>query len=124
MSRIGRRPIPVPGTVEVTIGEDNNVRVKGPKGELSSAFNPDLTIERQNGELLIGRPDDQREHRSLHGLTRTLLANMVTGVTDGFKKDLEIQGVGYRAAMDGKVLVLTVGYSHPVRLAPPDGVSY
>jgi large subunit ribosomal protein L6 len=124
MSRIGRRPIPVPGTVEVTIGDDNNVRVKGPKGELSAAFNSDLTIERQNGELLIGRPDDQREHRSLHGLTRTLLANMVTGVTDGFKKDLEIQGVGYRATMDGRVLVLTVGYSHPVRMTPPDGVSY
>ncbi len=124
MSRIGRKPIPVPGTVEVTIDEDNHVRVKGPKGELAAAFNPDLTIERQNGELLVARPDDEREHRSLHGLTRTLLANMVTGVTDGFKKDLEIQGVGYRAAMDGKDLVLTIGYSHPVRMTPPEGVSY
>ena len=124
MSRIGRRPIPVPGNVEVVIGDDNQVRVKGPKGELSAAFNPDLTIERQNGDLLGGRPDDEREHRSLHGLTRTLLANMVVGVTDGFRKDLEIQGVGYRAALDGRVLVLTVGYSHPVRMTPPDGISY
>ena len=124
MSRIGRRPIPVPGTVEITIDEENRVRVTGPRGELSATFNGDLKIERQNGGLLVERPDDEREHRSLHGLTRTLLANMVTGVTDGFKKDLEIQGVGYRAAMDGKVLVLTVGYSHPVRMTAPEGVSY
>ena len=124
MSRIGRRPIPVPGNVEVTIGEDNAVRVKGPKGELSAVFAADLAIERQNGELLISRPDDQREHRSLHGLTRTLLANMVVGVTDGFRKDLEIQGVGYRAAMEGRDLVLTVGFSHPVRMTAPPGVSY
>ena len=124
MSRIGRRPIPVPGNVEVVIGDGNAVRVAGPKGELSATFERDLSIERQNGELLVGRPNDDRQHRSLHGLTRTLLANMVTGVTDGFRKDLEITGVGYRAAMDGKDLVLTVGYSHPVRMTPPPGVSY
>jgi large subunit ribosomal protein L6 len=91
---------------------------------LAATFNADLTIERQNGEVLVSRPDDQREHRSLHGLTRTLLSNMVVGVTDGFRKNLEIQGVGYRAAMDGSVLVLTVGYSHPVRMTAPEGVSY
>ena len=124
MSRSGRRPIPVPSGVDVAIGEDNFVRVTGPKGELSATFNTDLSIERQNGELLVSRPDDEREHRSLHGLTRTLLANLVIGVTDGFRKNLEIQGVGYRAAMDGKVLVLTVGYSHQVRMTPPEGVSY
>jgi large subunit ribosomal protein L6 len=124
MSRIGRKPIPVPGTVELTIEPENLVRVKGPKGELSAVFNRDLTIERQNGDVVVGRPDDEREHRSLHGLTRTLLFNMIVGVTDGFRKELEIQGVGYRAAMDGKDLVLTVGYSHPVRMVAPEGISY
>ena len=124
MSRIGRRPIPVPNGVEVIVGEDNHVAVKGPKGELSARFDADMTIERQIGDLFVSRPDDQRQQRSLHGLTRTLIANMVIGVTDGFKKDLEIQGVGYRASMDGKVLVLAVGYSHPVRMVPPDGISY
>ena len=124
MSRIGRKPIPVPGTVELVIEPDNRVRVKGPKGELSAVFNRDLTIERQNGDVVVSRPDDEREHRSLHGLTRTLLANMVIGVTDGFRKELEIQGVGYRASMDGKDLVLNVGYSHPVRMVAPEGVSY
>jgi large subunit ribosomal protein L6 len=124
MSRIGRRPITVPGNVEIVIGEENQVRVKGPKGELAQQFDRDILFQRENGTLTVERPDDQREHRSLHGLTRTLLANMVTGVTDGFKKDLEIQGVGYRATMDGKVLVLAVGYSHPVRMVPPDGISY
>jgi large subunit ribosomal protein L6 len=124
MSRIGRKPIPVPGTVELVIEPDNRVRVKGPKGELSAVFNRDLTIERQNGEVIVSRPDDEREHRSLHGLTRTLLYNMVVGVTEGFRKELEIQGVGYRAAMDGKDLVLTVGFSHPVRMVAPPGISY
>jgi large subunit ribosomal protein L6 len=124
MSRIGRKPIPVPGTVELTIEPENRVRVKGPKGELGAVFSRDLTIERQNGDIVVSRPDDEREHRSLHGLTRTLLANMIVGVTDGFRKDLEIQGVGYRAALDGKDLVLTVGYSHPVRMVAPEGISY
>jgi large subunit ribosomal protein L6 len=124
MSRIGRRPISVPTAVEITVGEDNQVRVKGPKGELSQRFNRDLTLVREDGTITVERPDNEREHRSLHGLTRTLLSNMVVGVTDGFRKDLEIQGVGYRAAMDGKTLVLTVGFSHTVRMTPPDGIAF
>ena len=124
MSRIGRRPIPVPSTVEIQIDEGNLVRVKGPKGELSATFDRDMAITRENGTITIERPDNEREHRSLHGLTRTLLNNMVLGVTEGFKKDLEIQGVGYRAAMDGQTLVLSVGYSHPVRMVPPPGIVY
>ncbi len=124
MSRIGLRPITVPNGVDITIGENNEVTVKGPKGTLEAAFSPDLSINRENGTITVARPSDAREHRSLHGLTRTLLNNMVVGVTDGFRKNLEIQGVGYRAAMDGKVLVLSVGYSHPVRMVPPEGVTY
>jgi large subunit ribosomal protein L6 len=124
MSRIGRQPITIPSGVELEVEPGNAVRVKGPKGELSARFAPDLTLTRENGTLLVERPDNEREHRSLHGLTRTLINNMVVGVTDGFKKDLEIQGVGYRAALDGKTLVLTVGYSHPVRMVPPDGITY
>ncbi|CAA9562773.1 MAG: LSU ribosomal protein L6p (L9e) [uncultured Thermomicrobiales bacterium] len=124
MSRIGRRPIPVPANVEVNLDPGNLVRVKGPKGELSATFDRDMQLSRQNGEILVERPDNERQHRSLHGLTRTLLANMVQGVTEGYKKDLEIQGVGYRAAMDGKTLVLSVGYSHPVRMEPPEGITY
>ena len=124
MSRIGRRPITVPANVDVQIGAENTVRVKGPKGELSSTFNRDITLAREDGTIVVDRPDNEREHRSLHGLTRTLLNNMIQGVTEGYRKDLEIQGVGYRAAMDGKVLVLNVGYSHPVRMEPPTGISY
>ncbi|MCC6792041.1 MAG: 50S ribosomal protein L6 [Thermomicrobiales bacterium] len=124
MSRIGLRPINVPNGVDVVIGEGNQVSVKGPKGTLSATFSPDLQITRENGTISVARPSDAREHRSLHGLTRTLLNNMIVGVTDGFRKNLEITGVGYRAAMDGKVLVLSVGYSHPVRMTPPEGVAY
>lgn len=124
MSRIGLRPISVPNGVDVQIGEGNEVSVKGPKGSLSASFSSDLQIVRENGTITVSRPSDAREHRSLHGLTRTLLNNMVVGVTEGFRKNLEITGVGYRAALDGKVLVLNVGYSHPVRMTPPDGVSY
>jgi len=124
MSRIGLRPITVPKNVEIEIGEGNEVSVKGPKGTLSASFSPDLTIARDNGTITVSRPSDLREYRSLHGLTRTLLNNMVVGVTDGFRKNLEIAGVGYRAALDGKILVLSVGYSHPVRMTPPDGISY
>jgi large subunit ribosomal protein L6 len=124
MSRIGLRPIAVPSGVDITIGENNEVSVKGPKGTLAASFSPDLQITRENGSIKVARPSDAREHRSLNGLTRTLLNNMVVGVTEGFRKNLEIQGVGYRAAMDGKVLVLNVGYSHPVRMVPPEGVSY
>ena len=124
MSRIGRRPIAIPSGVEVSLDPGNSVRVKGPKGELSSTFSRDMRLSRDNGTLLVERPDNEREHRSLHGLTRTLLNNMVIGVTEGFRRDLEIQGVGYRAALDGKSLVLMVGFSHPVRMTPPDGITY
>jgi len=124
MSRIGIRPIAVPNGVDITISDGNDVSVKGPKGTLSASFNPDLKITREDGTITVARPSDARQYRSLHGLTRTLLNNMVVGVTEGFRKNLEISGVGYRAALDGKVLVLNVGYSHPVRMAPPEGVSY
>ena len=124
MSTIGGRPDAIPAGVDLQIDEGNAVRVKGPRGELSATFDADMRFSREDGTLLIERPDNEREHRSLHGLTRTLINNMVVGVTDGYRKDLEIQGVGYRAAMDGKVLVLTVGYSHPVRMIPPDGITY
>lgn len=124
MSRIGRRPIAVPANVELTLGDGNAVTVKGPKGTLSQTFHPDLMISRENGTITIERPNDDRIYRSLHGLSRTLLNNMVVGVTDGFIKNLDITGVGYRAAMDGKTLVLTVGYSHPVRIQPAPGITF
>ena len=124
MSRIGKRPIEVPSSVTITIEADNAVTVKGPKGQLSGQYNPEMTLARENGTLTVVRPSDGREHRAIHGLTRTLLANMVTGVTDGYTKALAIQGVGYRSAMDGKTLVLTVGYSHPVRMESPGGITF
>lgn len=124
MSRIGKLPVTVPSGVDVTIDEGNSVTVKGPKGTLSQQLAPSMKLERENGTILVQRPDDQREHRALHGLTRTLLNNMVVGVTDGYRRDLEIQGVGYRAALEGSVLVLSVGFSHQVRMTPPEGVSY
>jgi large subunit ribosomal protein L6 len=114
----------VPNTVEIDIGANNTVTVTGPKGSLSQRFNSSMALKRDNGTILVERPDNQREHRSLHGLTRTLLNNMVVGVTEGYKRDLEIHGVGYRAALDGQVLVLSVGFSHPVRMTPPEGISY
>jgi large subunit ribosomal protein L6 len=123
MSRIGRQPITIPGGVDLAIA-DTLVTVKGPRGELSLVVDPNLTLTRENGTLLVERPDDARRSRQMHGLTRTLIANMVTGVTDGYSKVLEIQGVGYRAAMDGRTLVLTVGYSHPVRMQPADGITF
>ncbi len=120
MSRVGRQPIPVPSNVEVQI-EGNQVRVKGPKGELSDSFHPDLTTSLEDGMLVVTRPTDERSHRSLHGLTRTLLANMVTGVSEGFRKTLTIVGVGYRAQMEKDRLVLQVGFSHRVEItAPPE----
>ena len=124
MSRIGRKPITVPSGVDLTIGDGNAITVKGPRGTLSHAFSPDLAITRENGTITVERPSDDRRHRSLHGLSRTLLSNMVVGVTDGFTKTLYISGVGYRATMDGKSLVLTVGFSHPVRILPAEGVSF
>jgi large subunit ribosomal protein L6 len=124
MSRIGRKPITIPSGVNVDVAAGNFITIKGPKGELSYSAPPALGIELEDGTLLVSRPDDAREHRSLHGLSRTLISNMVVGVTDGFRKNLEIQGVGYRAAMDGKDLVLNVGFSHPVRFQAPEGISY
>jgi large subunit ribosomal protein L6 len=124
MSRIGRKPIAVPKGVDVTIEEGNVVTVKGPKGTLTSTFAPSIIIERDGETVNVSRPNDERENRSLHGLTRTLLSNMVVGVTDGFRRNLEITGVGYRAAMEGPTLVLNVGFSHPVRMTPPAGVTF
>jgi large subunit ribosomal protein L6 len=123
VSRIGRQPIPVPSGVELTI-EPDRVRVKGPKGELSEAVSRDMKIEQNDGEVLVSRPSDRRDHRALHGLTRSLVANMVQGVTDGFEKRLEIQGVGYRAALKGKDIELSVGYSHPVTIEAPAGIEF
>ena len=123
MSRIGRQPIPVPSGVELTIQPDL-VRVKGPKGELQERVSRDMKIEQADGEITVSRPSDRRDHRALHGLTRSLVANMVQGVTDGFEKRLEIQGVGYRAAMAGTNLELQVGYSHQVRVTPRQGIEF
>src|SRR5688572_27215276 len=109
MSRIGRKPVTVPSGVELTIADGNHITVKGPKGTLEQTFHTDLMITRENGAITVERPSDHRQHRSLHGLSRTLLNNMVTGVTQGFVKNLDLLGVGYRAAMDGKTLVLNVG---------------
>lgn len=117
MSRIGRMPINVPAGVEVKI-DGNTIAVKGPKGVLTREFSPEISIELQDGMLLVTRPSDDPNHRALHGLTRALLNNMVTGVTAGFEKKLELVGVGYRAAKSGNNLVLTVGYSHPVEMEP------
>lgn len=123
MSRIGNLAIPIPSAVEVDINA-GLVQVKGPKGELSQRVDSKMTFTRENGSLLVSRPSDERKYRQLHGLTRSLVANMVHGVTEGYRKDLEIQGVGYRASLDGKTLVLLVGYSHPVRISPPPGISF
>ena len=122
MSRIGRMPIPVPSGVTVTI-DGNVVSVKGPKGELSREIPKDITITQEDGVLNVTRPSDEKEHRSLHGLTRTLVSNMVIGVTKGFTKNLEIAGVGYRAAKSGTKLALTLGFSHPVEVEPPKGIT-
>jgi large subunit ribosomal protein L6 len=123
MSRIGKQPIAVPSGVEVTI-EPELVKVKGPKGELFERVNRDIDVKQENGEILVARPTDRGEHRALHGLTRSLIANMVEGVTNGFEKRLEIQGVGYRAQLQGTKLVLALGYSHPVEMDAPDGIDF
>jgi large subunit ribosomal protein L6 len=121
MSRIGKAPIPVPSGVTVTInGED--VKVKGPKGELARRIRPEIKIKQEDGKLVVERSNDSRLVRSLHGLTRTLVANMVKGVTDGFTRNLEIVGVGYRAAVEGRKLVMQLGYSHPVEIEMPQGI--
>ncbi len=122
MSRIGRKPITVPSGVEVKIDDNNLVTVKGPKGTLAEQISKDLKIEVNAGELLVSRPTDNKKHRSLHGLSRTLISNMIVGVTEGYSKKLEIVGVGYRAAKQGKKLVLSLGFSHPVEMQDPDGI--
>ncbi len=122
MSRIGIRPITIPAGVEITVGEDNLVKVKGPKGELESSINQDLEIKIEDGVLNIGRPTDGRTHRSQHGLARTLINNMVVGVTEGFQKKMHINGVGYSATKKGNTLVLKLGYSHPVEMVDPEGI--
>jgi large subunit ribosomal protein L6 len=123
MSRIGRLPIPIPDGVEVAV-DGTVVRVKGPRGELSQGVSRDLSIEREDSTLLVKRPTDRPEHRALHGLTRSLIFNMVEGVTNGFEKRLEIQGVGYRAQLKGNTLELALGFSHPVRVEAPAGIDF
>ena len=123
MSRIGKNPIPVPEGVEVKI-EPGLVTVKGPKGELSEKISRDLTVSQEGDTIVVTRPTDRGEHRALHGLSRSLIANMVEGVTNGFEKTLEIQGVGYRAQLQGKDLVLALGYSHPVEITAPEGIEF
>ncbi len=123
MSRIGRMPVVIPKGVDVEIN-GAYIRVKGPKGEMESTFPESMIISNKNGEIVVERPSDERTHRSLHGMTRALINNMVVGVSTGFEKILEINGVGYRAEMDGKNLVLHVGYSHPVPITPPEGISF
>ena len=122
MSRIGRMPIAIPQGVEVKIGENNLVTVKGPKGTLTKNLHADMKITVEAGQAVVERPTEQKEHKALHGLTRTLLANMVTGVSEGFQKTLQINGVGYRCQKQGKKLILTLGYSHPVEFE--DGEDY
>jgi len=124
MSRIGRAPIPVPPKVQVNWTDGNLVTVKGPKGELSYQINPALTLALEDGKVTVSRPSDSKEHRAMHGLYRTLVNNMVVGVTTGYTKQLEIHGVGYRAAKMGDNLVIQVGYSHPVEVQPPSGISF
>ncbi|MDA8096375.1 MAG: 50S ribosomal protein L6 [Clostridia bacterium] len=122
MSRIGRMPIPIPNGVDIEV-EGNTVRVKGPKGELKRKIQADMELVIEDGTLHVQRPSDEAIHRSMHGLTRTLVANMVQGVSGGFEKKLELTGVGYRASMQGSKLVLAVGYSHPVEIEPPAGIT-
>ena len=122
MSRIGRMPIAVPAGVTVEIAENNHVTVKGPKGTLEKALPTEMSIKLEDGQVVVTRPNDLKKMKSLHGLTRTLIHNMVVGVTDGYKKELEVNGVGYRASKAGKVLTLNLGYSHPVEMEDPEGL--
>jgi large subunit ribosomal protein L6 len=123
MSRIGKLPIEIPQGVEVHV-DAGLVRVKGPKGELTQSISRELLIEREDSRLLVKRPSDRKDHRELHGLTRTLIHNMVVGVTEGFQKQLDIQGVGYRAQLRGTTLELSLGYSHPIRFEAPEGIEF
>jgi len=123
MSRIGRLPVSIPNGVDVKI-EGHTVKVKGPKGELASTFHPDVGVAQQDTSLVVARKDDEKATRALHGLTRSLLANMVTGVTTGYARDLEISGTGYRAVLAGKKLQLSLGFSHPIEIDPPAGIAF
>ena len=122
MSRIGKMPVAIPAGVTVTIAENNKVTVKGPKGTLERELVPELTIEEKDGHIIVTRPNDLKRMKSLHGLTRTLINNMVHGVTEGYEKVLEVNGVGYRAAKSGNKLTLSLGYSHPVEMIDPEGL--
>ncbi|TYZ23032.1 50S ribosomal protein L6 [Selenomonas ruminis] len=124
MSRIGNAPIEIPAGVTVTVGEDNLVKVKGPKGELSRHIHPDIKVTVDGAIIKVERPSDDKNHRSLHGLSRSLINNMVVGVTEGFSKNLEINGVGYRAQLKGNTLNLSLGFSHPVVVEPPQGIKF
>jgi len=121
MSRVGKKPIPIPSGVEVKIDE-NEIRVTGPKGELRRKLHPSIKVELDGDQILVRRPSDNKFHKSLHGLTRTLIANMVTGVTAGYHKSLEIQGIGYKAELKGSKLNLSLGFSHPILFSPPEGI--
>ena len=123
MSRIGRLPITVPSGVDVTI-DGRTVTVKGPKGSLSRSLHPDMTVSREDATIVVTRPTEGKTHKQLHGLTRTLVNNMVVGVTDGYRKGLEITGVGYRATLSGRKLQLNVGYSHQIEIDPPEGITF
>ena len=123
MSRIGKMPIAIPAGVTVEVAENNKVTVKGPKGTLERVLAPELTIKMEDGHIVVERPNDLKRIKSLHGLTRTLINNMVVGVTNGYEKVLEVNGVGYRAAKQGKTLALTLGYSHPVNMDDPEGIT-
>ena len=123
MSRIGRLPIAIPTAVDVTI-DGRLVTVKGPKGTLSRTLHPDMTVTREDATIVVTRPTEQKTHKQLHGLTRTLVNNMVVGVSDGYRKGLEITGVGYRAALNGRKLQLNLGYSHQIEIDPPEGISF
>jgi large subunit ribosomal protein L6 len=123
MSRIGRLPIAVPSGVDVTI-DGRTVTVKGPKGSLSRSLHPDMTVRREEATIVVTRPTEQKTHKQLHGLTRTLVNNMVVGVTDGYRKGLEITGVGYRATLSGRKLQLNLGYSHQIEIDPPEGITF
>jgi len=124
MSRIGRQPVPVRQNVDIQIGDDNFVTVKGPKGQLQRQFPPTIRFAREADQIVVTRPNDEGKQRALHGLSRTLLNNMVVGVTDGFTVTLEVQGVGYRAQIQGQSLQMALGFSHPVIVEPPDGISF
>ena len=124
MSRIGKLPITIPAGVTITVSDDNTVTVKGPKGELSQKISPRIKMSEENGVIKVERPSDEKEDRSLHGLSRTLINNMVVGTTKGFEKKLEINGTGYRAQKNGNKLVLNVGYSHPVEFTEGDGITF